>query len=178
MGQNDPSGEHAEQADQNDLSAPGAAARLPTAGPNKPPIGGMPRSPQQQETEIMTGRPRHDGERYPSGALKRAKAPAPAVTADRTELTLAQAEAARAYERVHEVSQREGRPERRLMAKDNFAAARRALTPQETAVIDLVVLRGHTVAAVATAAGRTHAHMEQLYLAGLNKLADCFERGG
>ena len=113
------------------------------------------------------GRPRKEGERYPCGKLKADaadQAPGPS-------LTITQGTAARRYRDTFERSLTAGHAERRVMAQQAHTAAKAALTPQQAAIAEMMLLRAQDIAAVAQKAGRTVGDLSLMLAGACDQLA-------
>ena len=64
---------------------------------------------------------------------------------------------------------------KRLDAQDRLASARRALSAQEVAVMDMAAGRGHALPEIVTRTGRTLVFIEGLFLSACAKLAAHYE---
>ena len=87
-----------------------------------------------------------------------------------TMFTIPRGLAARRYRDAYERSLRQGHGERRVMANQAHQAARSALTPQQAAITDMVVLRGQELDVVARKADRTSEALEALLAEALDAL--------
>jgi hypothetical protein len=64
---------------------------------------------------------------------------------------------------------------KRLDAQDRLAAARRALSAQQLAVMDMAAGRGHALAEIVVRTGRSLGFIEALFLAAYERLAAHYE---
>ncbi|MGR4865844.1 hypothetical protein [Caulobacter sp. LARHSG274] len=65
---------------------------------------------------------------------------------------------------------------KRLDAQDRLAAARRALSAQQVAVMDMAAGRGHALPEIVARTGRPLAFIEGLFLGACARLAEHYER--
>ena len=79
------------------------------------------------------------------------------------------------YEKLVETSQTTTNAHKRLDSSQKVRAARGVLLPQETAILDMAVIKGRTLEALAQATKQPRENLERLFLQAAEKLADHFE---
>lgn len=94
------------------------------------------------------------------------------------DIGFAQANAAAMYGRDYRKTLALDDSFKRLDAQDRLAAARRALSAQEVAVMDMAAGRGHALLEIVARTGRSLAFIEGLFLGACAKLAGHYERAG
>jgi len=94
------------------------------------------------------------------------------------DIGFAEAEAAAMYGRDYRKTLAFEDSFKRLDAQDRLAAARRALSAQEVAVMDMAAGRGHALAEIVARTGRTMAFIEGLFLGACAKLVAHYQTVG
>ena len=79
------------------------------------------------------------------------------------------------YEKLVEISQTTTHAHKRLDSGQKVRAARAVLSPQETAILDMAVIKGRTLEALAQATKQPRENLERLFLQAAEKLADHFD---
>ncbi len=87
------------------------------------------------------------------------------------ELSHEQAEAAQKYAEQTERAQVHRSAEKRVMAGEQLRKAKALLTPQQVAILDMVLIKGRTIAQLAQSTGRPAADLEALFLQSCDRLA-------
>ena len=95
-----------------------------------------------------------------------------------TEFPFAMAEALRRYGRLAERVERATHGDTRIEASEALAGARGVLEPQERAIVDMVAIRGRTVAWVAQQTARPVLALEASLFTACRKLVEHFESVG
>ena len=78
------------------------------------------------------------------------------------------------YEKLVETSQTTTHAHKRLDSSQKAGAARAVLSPQKAAILDMAVIEGRTLEALAQATEQPRANLERLFLDAAEKLADHF----
>jgi len=92
-----------------------------------------------------------------------------------TDLSLIQSEALRRFQKDAERSETARNAESRLDARQSLAKAKAALPARDGAIVELVVCRGRSLAALAAQAGTTVEALDALLRQAANTLADHYE---
>ena len=79
------------------------------------------------------------------------------------------------YEKLVETSLTTTHAHKRIDSGQRVRAARAALTPSEIAILDMAVLKGRSLDALAEATKQPRANLERLLLQAAEKLADHFD---
>ena len=79
------------------------------------------------------------------------------------------------YEKLVETSLTTTHAHKRMDSGQKVRAARAALTPSEIAILEMVVLKGRSLDALAEATKQPRANLERLFLQAAGKLADHFD---
>ena len=79
------------------------------------------------------------------------------------------------YEKLVETSLTTTHAHKRMDCGQKVRAARAALAPSETAILDMAVLKGRSLDALAEATKQPRATLERLFLKAAEKLADHFD---
>ena len=79
------------------------------------------------------------------------------------------------YEKLVETSQTTTHAHKLLDSSQKVRAARAVLSPQEAAILDMAVIKGRTLEALAQATKQPRANLERLFLHAAEKLADHFD---
>lgn len=93
-------------------------------------------------------------------------------------ITFQQGEALRRYGRAYERAQGSGNAEKRMVAQDVLRAARRDLTSQEVAILDMVAGRGNSITGLVQKTGQPQGALMRLLTGAAVKLAEHFEKAG
>lgn len=92
-----------------------------------------------------------------------------------TDLTLLQAEALRRFGKDAERAVASTSIEKRLDARQSLSQAKAAVPARQIAIVDLVILRGRTLPALAAASGQSVAALDLLLREAANALADHYQ---
>ena len=112
----------------------------------------------------------------PTGCrMSRSISPSGQKPSDGLELSFVQSEALRRFSRDAERAEASTHVEKRLDARQSLALAKAAMSPRECAIIDLVILRGRPVAALAAQSGTTVQQLENLLRQAANDLVDHYQ---
>ncbi len=90
-------------------------------------------------------------------------------------ITERHARATSRYEKLVETSQTTTHAHKRLDSAQKVRAAKAALSRQEAAILDMVVIRGRTLEALAEATKQPRDHLERLFLRAAETLAQHFD---
>lgn len=92
-----------------------------------------------------------------------------------TTLSLIQSEALRRFARDAELAETSRKAEKRLDARQSLARAKAALPARDGAIVDLVMIRGRSLTALAIQAGTTVEALDALLRQAANTLADHYQ---
>jgi DNA-directed RNA polymerase specialized sigma24 family protein len=90
-------------------------------------------------------------------------------------LSLEQTEALRRFSRDAERAVASTHIEKRLDARQSLQQAKAAVPAREIAIVDLVMVRGRSLKALATASGQSVEQLDQLLRQAANSLADHYQ---